>query len=62
MPEQDSAAPAKRRNADHFKRINGSCKLAKLSDKGCKPISCPKCGLSHKLKKCPWCGYEKEKK
>jgi len=59
MTQQDS--PAKRRNADKWKAINGACKMSRLSD-GYEPRSCVKCGTSHKLKICPWCGQKRGRK
>jgi hypothetical protein len=61
VSEKETAAPAKRRKSKDFAAINGACKMARLSD-GREPRSCPKCGTSHKLKTCPWCGYKRGKK
>lgn len=58
--EQEQAHPKKRKQKN-WAQINGGCKMAKLSD-GYAPKSCPDCGLNHKLKICPWCGYVREKK
>ena len=56
MPQTQSDTPSKPRKQKNWAVINGSCKMAKLSD-GYAPKSCPDCGLNHKLKICPWCGY-----
>jgi rubrerythrin len=59
---QHTEAPARRRKAaKDFAGINGNCKMAKLSD-GYAPRSCVKCGTSHKLKVCPWCGHKRGKR
>lgn len=51
----------KKHGSKDYAHINGACKLAKLSE-GYQPRTCPRCGTSHKLKKCPWCGYIQGKK
>lgn len=61
MSEQPQETPSKPRRQKNFAQINGSCKMAKLSD-GYAPKSCPDCGTNHKLRCCPWCGHVRSKK
>ncbi len=61
MTQQPTEAQPKKRKHKDFAQINGSCKMAKLSD-GLSAKPCKKCNTVSKLRECPFCGTKRGKK
>lgn len=59
MSEQKETSSKKRKPKD-FAAINGSCKMAKLTD-GLSPKPCKKCGTVSKMRECPFCHTKRGK-
>lgn len=61
MTRQPQEASVKKRKPKDFAAINGSCKMAKLSD-GLKAKACEACGTVSTLRECPFCRNRRMKK
>lgn len=61
MLDANSPEPTKPRKQKNWAVINGSCKMAKLSD-GLTAKPCKKCGTVSKLRECPFCHTKRGKK
>ncbi len=61
MSQSQQEAPAKKFKQKNWAVINGSCKMAKLSD-GLSAKPCKKCNTVSKLRECPFCGTKRGKK
>lgn len=58
MSEQNEVP--KKGKAKNFAVINGSCKMAKLTD-GLKAKACEGCGTVSKMRECPFCHTKRGK-
>lgn len=61
MTQTPSDTQTKPRKQKNWAVINGSCKMAKLSD-GLSAKPCKGCGTVSKLRECPFCHTKRGKK